>query len=198
MEIRELTLEEMQEIYNTHMEKDFPPSELRPFESIRQLTGAGLYRSFGCFEDGLAGYATFAIAAQGPGLLLDYLAVDAGRRGQGIGSRFLPGLRGLGGPLGAGYFLIEVESLESAQTPAQTEERARRIQFYKGCGCRETRVYSHLFGVEYQILILPLEGQAPSDSQAEAALQNVYHTIVPPLVGESEEAYAQVCRCYRR
>jgi len=188
----------MEKIYTTRMAEDFPPNELRPFCSIRDLTRAGLYRSFGCYEDGLAGYAAFAMAAQGPAVLLDYYAVDASRRGQGIGSRFLPGLRGVAERLGAGYFMIEVESLETARTPAQAEERARRIHFYKRCGCRETRVYSYLFGVEYQILVSVLEGEAPSDSEVEAALMRVYRTIVPPLVGPDEEAFAEVCRCFQR
>lgn len=198
MEIKELDLKEMQKIHTERMAADFPPDELRPFSSIQQLTQAGLYRSFGCFEEGLAGYATFALAQNGPAVLLDYYAVDASRRGQGIGSRFLPALRGEAGRFGARYFMIEVESLETAQSPEQVEERTRRIRFYKGCGCRETRVYSYLFGVEYQILTFPLEeGAEPSDEEVEQALMSVYRTIVPPMVGPSEEAFAEVCRVYR-
>ncbi len=189
MEIRELSLQEMEKLYGERMEADFPPEELRPFSSIRELTGEGKYKSFGCFEEGLGAYGTF---------LLDYFAVDAGRRGQGIGTR---GLRMLGEAargLGAGFLLIEVESLESAETPAQTEERTRRIQFYNGCGCRETAVYSWLFGVEYQILVLPLGDRMPGADEVQESLKQVYQVIVSPLVGESEEAYAQVCRCFRR
>ena len=33
-------------------QEDFPPEELRPFSSIRELTGEGKYKSFGCFEEG--------------------------------------------------------------------------------------------------------------------------------------------------
>lgn len=196
MEIRELNLQEMEGIYASRMAEDFPPNELRPFCSIRQLTQAGLYYSFGCYENGLAGYAAFAVAKEKDALLLDYYAVDAARRGQGIGTRFLPRLREAVKPLGAAYVLIEAESLESAQAPAQTEERARRIRFYEGCGCRRTQVYSWLFGVEYQILVLPLDGRVPEDAQVEAALGKVYQTIVPPLVGPG--AFAEVCRTFRR
>ena len=140
MEIRELSLQEMEKLYGERMEADFPPEELRPFSSIRELTGEGKYKSFGCFEEGLGAYGTFAFSPGRSGVLLDYFAVDAGRRGQGIGTR---GLRMLGEAargLGAGFLLIEVESLESAETPAQTEERTRRIRFYNGFGCRETAV----------------------------------------------------------
>lgn len=198
MEIRELSLQEMEKLYGERMEADFPPEELRPFSSIRELTGEGKYKSFGCFEEGLGAYGTFAFLPGRSGVLLDYFAVDARRRGQGIGTR---GLRMLGEAargLGAGFLLIEVESLESAETPAQTEERTRRIRFYNGFGCRETAVYSWLFGVEYQILVLPLGDRMPGADEVQESLEQVYRVIVPPLVGESEEAYAQVCRCFRR
>ncbi len=200
MEIRKLALEELGPIYEAHMRRDFPPSELRPFASIQQLTGKGQYASFGMFEDGLAAYATFALSQQEPrALLLDYFAVDHSRRGKGVGGRFLKGLVRHARQSGAPYVLIEVESLESARSPAQTEERQRRIRFYQHNGCQETRVFSWLFGVEYQILYLPLdEGAPPSDGDVQAALEQVYRTIVPPLVGPGEDAFRQVCRLYRR
>lgn len=200
MEIRRLGLEETETIYETRMRRDFPPNELRPLASIRELASQGQYAVFGMFEGGLAAYAAFAFSQGEPrALLLDYFAVDASRRGQGLGGRFLKGLGRLAGGFGAPYALIEVESLESAQTPAQSQERERRIRFYQRCGCRETRVFSWLFGVEYQVLYLPLEdGARPLDSQAQAALERVYRAIVPPLVGPGEEAFRQVCRLYRR
>lgn len=196
MEIKELGLQEMEGLHRTQMSRDFPPNELRPFESISSLTQQGLYRSFGFFEGGLAAYATFATPEEGPpALLLDYFAVDAGRRGQGTGTRFLEALRDALSGEAAPYFLIEVESLETAATPAQVDERTRRIRFYKGCGCQESQVYSYLFGVDYQILYLPLrDGPAPMDGEIQAALDRVYHTIVPPLCGPGPEAFQKVCR----
>jgi len=38
----------------------------------------------------------------------------------------------------------------------------------------------------------------PGADEVQESLEQVYRVIVPPLVGESEEAYAQVCRCFRR
>lgn len=198
MEIRKLSLTEMKSLYTERMKQDFPPDELRPFHSIARLTDAGAYTSFGCFEEGPAAYATFATAAQGTAVLLDYFAVDASRRGQGIGSRSLArlGEKMRGGS--ASFFMIEVESLESAKTPEQTEERTRRIRFYEGCGCVATGVYSWLFGVEYRILIFPLTGTLPSDDTVQAALEQVYHTIVPSVAGSDPAAFSRVCRCFRR
>ena len=83
MEIRELSLQEMEKLYGERMEADFPPEELRPFSSIRELTGEGKYKSFGCFEEGLGAYGTFAFLPGRSGVLLDYFAVDAGAGGRG-------------------------------------------------------------------------------------------------------------------
>lgn len=195
MEIKQLDPEQVKQLYDTKMKRDFPPSELRPYSSISTLTEQGNYLFFG-FLDGeeIAAYAAFAVA--GGAALLDYYAVDETRRGQGVGGKFLAALREASGSFGAPYLLIEVESVESAQTPAQVEERERRIRFYGHCGCRGTNTYSHLFGVEYRLLYLPLTEAGPTDEEVKAALEQVYRLIVPPLVGGDEDAFQKVCRCY--
>lgn len=199
MEIKELDREAVGQLYEVCLRRDFPPAELRPLASIRYLEERGLYRTLGCYVGGeLGAYATFVTAKGEPAaLLLDYYAVDPRRRGQGLGSRFLAelgqALKGL-----APYLLLEAESLQSAQTPAQEEERTRRFSFYRGCGCIETGVYSQVFGVEYRILALPLGGQAPTDEDVLAAMMSLYRTFVPPIVGPGQAAFHKVCRCFLR
>lgn len=195
MNIETLSLNELQNIYNTKMQEDFPPSELRPFSSMEYLTEHGLYRSLACRENGqLVGYALFA--ANENAALLDYYAVSSACRGQGIGSRFLTQLK-QSGDFTVPFVLIEVESTESASTPEQLEERERRIRFYKHCGCFATGVYSFLFGVEYQIMVLPIGiSAAPSNTDVQAALEEIYRIIVSPLVGGNQEKYNAVCSVY--
>lgn len=197
MEIKRLAPEEVKRLYDTNMQRDFPPSELRPYSSISSLTESGNYLCFGCMDGaGVAAYAAFAVTSgAAPAALLDYYAVDESRRGQGVGGRFLSGLRELSPQFGAPYILIEVESVESAETPEQVEERERRIRFYEHCGCEKTDVYSLLFGVEYRILYLPLGDARPADEEVKASLEQVYRLIVPPLAGGTEEAFRRVCRC---
>lgn len=177
------------------MQQDFPPSELRPFSSMEYLTERGLYRGYVSRENTRQlGYALF-VFNQGAALL-DYYAVNSSLRGQGIGSKFLSSLRELSGEFGAPFILIEVESVESAETPEQIEERERRIRFYKHCGCVATKVYSFLFGVEYQIMILPLSADLPANNEVLSALEGIYRLIVPPIIGEGEHAFKTVCQCY--
>lgn len=197
MNIETLSINELKNIYNTKMQEDFPPSELRPFSSMEYLTELGLYRSFSCRENERElGYALFV--ANENAALLDYYAIDAACRGQGVGSRFLAGLKEASGAFGAPYVLIEVESVENAKTTEQIEERERRIRFYKHCGCFATGVYSFLFGVEYQIMVLPLSiTDAPTDGDVEESLEGIYNLIVSPLVGGNEEKLKKVCSVYR-
>lgn len=196
MEIKRLDANAVRQLYDTRMKRDFPPSELRPYASMKSLMDEGLYLCFAYEDEGdAAAYAYFV--ASGGAALLDYYAVDEARRGQGVGGKFLTGLRGVSQQFQAPYILIEVESVESARTPAQVEERERRIRFYGHSGCRPTGVYSHLFGVEYQILYLPLSGgEGPSDQEVKSALERLYRLIVNPLVQGDPQAYARVCQCF--
>lgn len=196
MKIETLSAEELKALHETRLREDFPPSELRPYSNMKYLMDLGAYRCFACRENGgIAAYALFAVSDGAA--LLDYYAVDSALRGQGVGSRFLSGLKAVSEQFGAPYVIIEAESVESAETPAQVEERRRRLRFYDHCGCRTTGVYSFLFGVEYQILVLPLsEAAAPSDAEVKAALESLYRMIVPPMVDGDEEKFRQVCRCY--
>ena len=57
MELRLLQEREAEQIYHTYMERDFPPSELKPFSSVQGLLRRGLYEPLALYEDGaLAAY----------------------------------------------------------------------------------------------------------------------------------------------
>ena len=195
MNIQKLEIPQLEKLYHAHMEKDFVPQELRPWHSVERLTEQGCYAAFACQEEGrLVAYAAFACCEAG--VLLDYFAVVPQLRGKGVGSRFFRELRGVFPQFEASCVFIEVESLESACSPEEREVRRRRIRFYQRCGCEETPIFAHLFGVEYQILAFPLEGQLPSPEELEAALMRIYQVVIPRL-GKGERG-SKVCRIYRR
>lgn len=196
MEIRNIGAQELARLYRRGLHRDFPPAELRPLWSMRRLLEQGNYAACVAEENGVPqGYALFA-QAQGAALL-DYFAVEPQLRGRGVGSAFLRALAQK--DYGAPYLLIEAESPDSATTPEQLEERRRRIRFYIGCGCRQTGVRSFLFGVEYDILLLPLgETGAVSDDEVSRCLKGLYGVIVSPLVEREDGAFSRVCRVYPR
>lgn len=195
MNIQKLEIPQLEKLYHAHMEKDFVPQELRPWHSVERLTEQGCYAAFACQEEGrLVAYAAFACCEAG--VLLDYFAVVPQLRGKGVGSRFFRELRGVFPQFEASCVFIEVESLESACSPEEREVCRRRIRFYQRCGCDGTPIFAHLFGVEYQILAFPLEGQLPSPEELEAALMRIYQVVIPRL-GKGERG-SKVCRIYRR
>ena len=196
MTIQKLEIPQLEKLYHAHMEKDFVPQELRPWHSVKHLTEQGCYDTFACREEGqLVAYAAFARCEAG--VLLDYFAVVPQLRGKGVGSRFFRELKGVFPQFEAPCIFIEVESLESASSPEEREVRRRRIQFYQRCGCEGTPIFAHLFGVEYQIMTVPLEeGPSPSLEELEAALLRLYQVIIPQL--EKGEGVSKVCRIYRR
>lgn len=195
MQAQELTLEELKQLYKSHISRDFVPNELRPWGNMRALALRGAYRAFAYREKGAV--LAYGIFAHCPGAALLDLAVDPALRGRGLGTRFFQALQGAARQLGAPFFLIETESLESAQTPAEKEVRRRRIQFYTRCGCRETGLFSFLFGVEYQILLFPLEGE-PGREQARAALESLYRLLLRVSAGASKRAPRPVCLIYEK
>lgn len=157
--------------------EDFVPSELRPWGSILRLMDQGAYSIFACKEAGeILAYATFI---QCPGaLLLDYFAVDPARRGQGVGTAFFHGCKSCP-PWGRPLACTSRRRAWKAPPPPRSGRRAgRRIQFYTRCGCVESPWYAYLFGVEYRILLLPLEGSLPGEEQMREQLLSVYNVTV--------------------
>ena len=61
--IRELSLQEMQEIYDGQMQEDFPPAEIKPFSTIRLLYERGEYLGLGMLtkEGSILAYAFFVV-----------------------------------------------------------------------------------------------------------------------------------------
>ena len=195
MKLELLSEKELEALYHERLREDFPPDELRPFSSMQHLLKQDAYRCFAYRENGnICAYAML-ILSQGAALL-DYFAVTPNRRGQGIGSRFLAELKTISQEFDVPYVLIEAESTDSSETPEQLTERQRRLRFYKNCGCVLTPVYSLLFGVEYQILLLPLRDACPGSETVKENLENLYRVIVAHFTGGDEAAFRKVCKCY--
>lgn len=196
MELRPLTLDELHGLYFSSLSRDFPPDELMPWEWMEPLARSGLQESLGFFDGAdLAAYAVLiAQEPNAPASLLNYFAVEPERRSQGIGGQCLRLMRkSLAGTDRAVIF--EVESPEAAASPEEEALRHRRIGFYLRGGAVPTGVDSQLFGVDYHIMLLiaPERKQVPADSWVAAALERLYHIVVPQGPGV-EFTFEQVCR----
>ncbi len=156
MECIKLAPGEARGIYDQHLRRDFPRSEVKPFAAILDMMGQGKYECLGFYEDeGLRGYAFMVLDREGGYFLLDYLAVCTPCRGHGYGGRILKGLReryrdGNG-------ILIECEDPRTSADAEELAARHRRLDFYFSNGCFATGCRTEVYGVEYSILYLPLK-----------------------------------------
>ena len=89
-EIRLLDAAALRRVYRDHVKADFPPAERKPLAMIERQVCTGQYDTLGLFRgEELLAYAFLWRDKEGHCVLLDYLAVCRGGRGQGTGSAFL-------------------------------------------------------------------------------------------------------------
>ena len=105
-------------IYQVHMVRDFPSSELKPLSAILDWMRKGRYVAVGCYQgEELLAYACLCRSLSGETLLLDYFAVVGDRRSQGVGSAFLRQLhQNFQEKEEYQGIVLEIESVESAGT----------------------------------------------------------------------------------
>ena len=178
--IRELSLQEMQEIYDTKMKGDFPPAEIKPFSTIRAMHERGEYLGLGMLtaEGGILAYAFFVICRpDGQAVLLDYFAVDKDRRGEGIGSRMLREIieRFADIPV-----LLESEDPDHACDEADRKKREKRLSFYHRNNALDTGVRAWVFDVDYRVLPHMPPGRVPAEAYARKILSELYGTMFSP------------------
>lgn len=172
-QLRPLSWEEIRALYRSRMQEDFPQAELKPLDLLQHFYEEGLLLGYSLDQGeqrGLA-YALLEAPQEGDVWLLDYLAVDKAQRGHGWGSRCLsllpkelPQIQAL---------VLEIERLDKAVDEAQVQLRQRRKAFYLGNGIQETGVFAQAFGVDYEILALPVQGPL-SAKEAAQSMERLY------------------------
>lgn len=177
-------------LYVDALADDFPPAELRPSAWIEPLLASGVYRAY-LLRDGEApvAYAFVCKLPSGNVYLVDYLAVFAPYRGQGVGTALLSALHAE--LASADALLFEVDHPDFAPEQSERTKRERRIAFYQRCGTIDTGVRTCVYGCEFQILCLPcavtLSGVAAAD-----ALDGIYRTLFPPTFYETQVVFHPV------
>lgn len=177
LRILPLNAAQTKDVYDRWMKRDFPPEELKPYNSMAQMMAKGWYEPLALMGEDTGGMAAYAFQTVMPGCrcaLLDYFAVLPDLRGKGAGTAAL-------GALAAHYagrmdaLIIECEHPAEAPDP---EVARRRIGFYLRAGARTTAIESRLFGVRYLVLALPC-GDGADDAAVNADLRRIYRMTVP-------------------
>ena len=164
-----LNKQQIEYIYKTFMVYDFPPDELKPLPLLLQMVEKGLCTYYALY-DGAEVLSYFGLCVKDGFALVDYLAVNPSRRGEGIGTKTLVLLKEAAGD---NRILIECEDILKAKTREEATVRSRRISFYTKSGFLLTDVKACLFGVDYVLLTFP---QDPEN--VKYGYENVYRAML--------------------
>ena len=176
MDIKELTIEQIREIYEERIPNDFAPDEIKPLSRIEEALSTGHYACYGAFDgERITAYAFFVI--NGGCALLDYFAVREDLRGHGTGSEFLHGMT-TGLLRRFETVLLESEDPDYAETDDEREKMERRLRFYRRNGLMETGVISTVWYVHYRILQFPI-GREISADDIRDVYKGIYRVILP-------------------
>lgn len=187
--LKQLSPENIIEIYTTIAPLHFPAEELRPLANLQSLIDRSGYEGLGLYNtesDALVGYGFFVRIPSADIALLDYYAILEEYRSQGVGSLFLTqmkehykNLRGI---------LLETEDFDTASTEEERTIRARRDAFYIKNGALRTSTKTTVFGVDFQIFFVPTSvTKANLTSTENEILRNDIETLYRFML--TEEAY---------
>lgn len=172
---RLLTGEELTDLFEHHMKRDFPPAELKPLKALQALTEQGFYQSYGLFdpEGRLMAYALYWTA--GPEhnyVMLDYFAVLPHLRNAGTGSALLGDMLRRFCVDGKGVF-GEVEIPDTGDEAVDALRR-RRLGFYARAGLRQMGYTTKIFTVPFLVLAY---GPDISDNDLMDTHRAIYRTL---------------------
>lgn len=166
-----LNSEQIEYIYNTYMVVDFPPDELKPLNHLLRMVEEGLCTYYALSSGGEV-LSYFGLCVKDGYALVDYLAVNPEKRGQGIGSETLKHLKEAAGD---NTILIECEDTAATTDSAEQVIRKRRIAFYERAGFKLRGVKAKLFGVDYVLLTFPENAPNPKEG---------YETVYRAMLGD--------------
>ena len=185
MKLEKLSPLRLTAVYYRHLVYDFPVEERRPLYKIFRLMMLDRY-DFYAMRDGKELLAYGAVARAGEDMMLDYLAVCRGKRGQGHGTRMLALLeREFAGKA----VFVEVEDPDIPCSEEERRIRLRRLRFYQRSGFRDSGVRCDVYGVDFMILF---RGPEMSAGEAHRRLDRIYRAIFTPKAYDEHIRYTEI------
>lgn len=176
--IRQIDFHEVERIYNVHLIKHFPKSEIKPLKNIKRMWDEDNYFAYGMYDSAehLLGYMFLCKSSKVNYVLLDYFAMTSAARGKGYGSEFL---HFLSNELDAcDGIIIETESVSLAGNEAQRLQRTSRNRFYERNGVVLTSLTTDTFSCIFDIWCLPCEGVVVEDEKIRDSLDKIYDVMI--------------------
>lgn len=176
--LRDLSPDEMREIYNSHMINVFPENELKPCDSIYDDMLQNKFLACGLFAgEELTAYMFTACIPVRAQLFGQYVVVKEEYRSIGVGGVLL-------NKVCAHYddyrfIMADVEDPDYALNADDRLQRERRMRFYMRNGFRHTGVKAHVYGVDYEVIVRNISGNA-DDCEVFEAANAIYESMAYP------------------
>ncbi len=186
--LRAIDAAELDNLYGSHIEADFPSQERPSLSALRRHVREGLQEVL-LLSDGKEDWAYASVAEANGIAFITLLAVFPEMRGGGIGSLLMELLKVRYADRRA--LLLETEDPKHAKGAADLSIRLRRIAFYEKRGCALLQGISHTsIGVPLNLMALPLTDSLP-EVQASVVddVQTIYHKIMPEWLWERVITY---------
>ena len=180
MELKPLTSQELEQIYQTDLKSSFPPDELKPLSFLKEMIRKGTYLPLGLYGEKEEYLGCCLVWLGRPGVaMIDYLCVSPGKRNGGCGAFMLAHMR-------EHCKQVDLVIIE-AEAPSELDVREntlvnRRVHFYERNGFVRQPFFTRVFGVKYTILI---NHDAKEDWDVAEECAFIYRSSFP------EEFYAQ-------
>lgn len=172
MQLEKLNIDNLKTLYESHLLYDFPKSELKPLKMLESYMNRNIYEIYALYDmNQFCAYALFMKNDSSSFQLLDYFASNRTNRNNGYGSKMLQMMKEVQ-PHIIGN-LIEVETVRTANNEEEKELRERRISFYLRNGLRKTTIRTTVYGVEFDILYMPIQ-QDVNDDRLYKELEQIY------------------------
>ena len=182
MNIRLLCEQEIIEIYEKYMPKDFAKNEIKPLSRILELCKLNVYFCYGVYEEKehdkekLVAYGFLVTSEDRDAVLVDYFAVASDIRGQGYGSICFGMLCDKAKEECLGTLMLEVENPGFGVNEEDCLLRRRRIAFYSRNGMTLTHLRIFLYDVEY----LVMTSDATKLLETAEQIYGVYRVLLKP------------------
>lgn len=180
MELRMPTPKQLETVYDAHLKKSFPDTELKSLRAMQEMWRDGCYRPWCLFDgDEIVGECFLWLGRPG-WALLDFLCVAPQRRNGGTGAVLLEKMR----QQEAGTVILgECEVPSLAPDPAMAE---RRLGFYARNQAKLAGYDTSMFGVCYKTIYWA-DQQIPDEELMEQH-RRIYQSRFSP------EKYAKYVR----
>jgi|GEM_PF-2519235 len=172
MMIRKIEINELEDLYNNKILKDFKEDEIPPLFSLVNHFNDGSMEGYFYVEDNInLGYAISILGDKSN--IIALFAIDKAHRSKGLGTKFIEDLKNYYNKI----LIVEVEKPSLAYDKDDLSLRERRIDFYKRNGFI---LYDNIDYSIFEIDMFLMVSDDLSNKEVESLVIKTYQNVLKP------------------